>query len=121
MTIDTQRLRELAQKATPGPWKAGCLASWNADGVSCRFVYRGKDESVQTRVRIKGGEGVNGSVFDCDADAEYIAAANPATVLAPLDEIDRLRTIEAAARNLVNVKGQHNSEQAMNQLLETLK
>ena len=96
MTIDTQRLRELAQKATPGPWKAGCLASWNADGVSCRFVYRGNDESVQTRVRIKGGEGVNGSVFDCDADAEYIAAANPATVLALLDEIDRLRTIEDA-------------------------
>jgi len=120
MTIDTQRLRELAQKATPGPWKAGCLASWNADGVSCRFVYRGKDESVQTRVRIKGGEGVNGSVFDCDADAEYIAAANPATVLALLDEIDRLRTIEAAASNLVKVKGRHHAEIAYQILIEAL-
>ena len=120
MTIDTQRLRELAQKATPGPWKAGCLASWNADGVSCRFVYRGKDESVQTRVRIKGGEGVNGSVFDCDADAEYIAAANPATVLALLDEIDRLRTIEAAASNLDKVKGRHHAEIAYQILIEAL-
>lgn len=35
--------------------------------------------------------------------------------------IARLQQIEAAARNLAKVKGRHNSEQAMNQLLETLK
>ena len=61
------------------------------------------------------------SGFTDDGNAEYIAAANPATVLALLDELDRLRTIEAAARNLAKVKGRHNSEIAMNQLLETLK
>lgn len=36
-------------------------------------------------------------------------------------ELDRLRTIEAAARNLAKVKGRHNSEIAMNQLLAALK
>ena len=38
-----------------------------------------------------------------------------------LDAIFKLRQIEAAARNLAKVKGRHNSEIAMNQLLEALK
>jgi len=38
-----------------------------------------------------------------------------------LQENKRLRTIEAAARNLVKVKGRHHSELAMNQLLEALR
>ena len=38
-----------------------------------------------------------------------------------LDAIFKLKQIEAAARNLAKVKGRHNSEIAMNQLLETLK
>ena len=96
--IDTTKLRELAQKASSG--------------------------------------------FTDDGNAEYIAAANPATVLVLLDEmdrlneylddaghclvhqahtIDRLMQIEKAARNLAKVKGRHNSEIAMNQLLEALK
>ena len=103
MTIDTKALRELAQKATTTPE--------NRDGFGAAY-------------------------------AEFFAAANPATVLALLDELARtqcsvaiasaalqaaerevesLRTIEAAARNLAKVKGRHHSEQAMNQLLETLK
>lgn len=88
----------------------------------------------------------------------HIETANPATVLALLDEIDsarnmlksynnmlveiadaldiapyhltgaiavqklqRMQKIEAAAQNLAKVKGRHNSEIAMNQLLEALK
>ena len=35
-------------------------------------------------------------------------------------EVQRLRAIEAAARNLAKVKGRHHSELAMNQLLEVL-
>ena len=38
-----------------------------------------------------------------------------------MQENKRLRTIEAAARNLAKAKGRHNSEIAMNQLLEALK
>lgn len=52
--------------------------------------------------------------------ARFIAAANPATVLALLDEIDRIRTIEAAARNLVKVKGRHHAETAYQKLVEVL-
>ncbi len=137
--IDTTQLRELAQKASPGPW-----TQWEGRG----WVHAGTPEANEKGYMA----GTHGQVCrtDCgdfsDAkeikNAEYIAAANPATVLALLDELDRtkgsvaiagaalsaaereldrLRTIEAAARNLAKVKGRHNSEIAMNQLLETLK
>lgn len=38
-----------------------------------------------------------------------------------MEKINRLRSIEAAARNLAKVKGRHNSEIAMDRLLEALK
>ena len=105
MTIDTQRLRELAQKATyTGGWYyAGC------NTVHCDYS---NDDGYQH------DEVAHPVPLGC---AEFIAAANPAVVLALLDEIDRLRAIEAAARNLAKVKGRYNSEIAMNQLLEALK
>ena len=82
---DLDRLEALAKAATPGTWKRGALASYNAvTGEPVRFVYRGDNESVETRLRVCGGEGENGQVFDCDADAAFIAAANPQTVLALL-------------------------------------
>ena len=37
------------------------------------------------------------------------------------DEIERLQKIEAAAKNLVAVKGRHHSEQAYAKLVEALK
>ena len=102
MTIDTTKLRELAMKATPGPWE-------QINHIV--FTETGDLEWVVANAR--SGNSI--------IDAEYIAAANPATVLQLLDEVDRLRTIEAAARNLAKVKGRHHSEIAMNQLLEALK
>ena len=125
--IDTTKLRELAQKATPGHW----YSKWPEE--RCTWVDIGNSRYPVA---------YTGDCFDDAPNAEYIAAANPATVLALLDELDRtkgsvaiagaalsaaereldrLRTIEAAARNLAKVKGRHNSELAMNQLLEALK
>lgn len=55
---------------------------------------------------------------------ELIAKQVPADVAQDAERyrtISRLQDIEAAARNLAKVKGRHNSELAMNQLLETLK
>ena len=100
--IDTTKLRELAQKATPGPWE-------QINHIV--FTETGNLEWVVANAR--SGNSI--------IDAGYIAAANPSTVLALLDEIDRLRTIESAARNMAKVKGRHHSELAMNQLLEALK
>ena len=123
MTIDTTKLRELAQKATPGPWE-------QINHIV--FTETGDLEWVVANAR--SGNSI--------IDAGYIAAANPSTVLALLDELtrtqgsvaivsaalsaaerelQRLRPIEAAARNLAKAKGRHHSEQARNQLLESLK
>ena len=109
MTIDTTKLRELAQNAAPGPW------GYELDHGSCLRIYSDADSGIVD------GCGCCGSPNCDEVNATFIAAANPASVLALLDEVDRLRTIEAAARNLVKVKGRHNSELAMNQLLDTLK
>ena len=103
--IDTTKLRELAMKATPGPWLLRAT-EWNL-----YLVQSGRE----------GDGSIVDTAYSRRNDIDYIAAANPATVLALLDEIDRLRTIESAARNLAKVKGRHHSEQAMNQLLEYLK
>ena len=93
MTIDTTKLRELAQNATPGHW-----TQWEGRG----WVHAGTPKA--------NAEGYMAGTFgqicrtDCgdfsDAqeikNAEYIAAASPATVLALLDELDRLRKVESA-------------------------
>ena len=90
--IDTTNLRELAQNAAPGPW-----TQWEGRG----WVHAGTTEANAEGYMA----GTHGQVCrtDCgdfsDAqeikNAEYIASANPATVLALLDELDRLRKVES--------------------------
>ena len=115
MTIDTQRLRELAQAATPGPWWA------EVDKVKCRIRCYGSDEPTQITLWNPPAVGFAISDEQNEATASFIARLNPENTLALLDEIDRLRAIKAAALNLAKVKGRHNSEIAMNKLLEALK
>lgn len=136
MTIDTTKLRDLAQKATPGPWWA------EVDKVKCRIRCYGSDEPTQITLWKPPAVGFAISDEQNEATASFIAQLNPENILVLLDEIDRsrgtidivsaalfaaekelaeLRPIKAAAMNLAKVKGRHNSELAMNQLLETLK
>ncbi|HBN1933090.1 TPA: ead/Ea22-like family protein [Escherichia coli] len=90
MTIDYQALREAAEKATCG--------EWSLEYGESRFD--GDDALIHREVagyipicRIEGAHPESG--FDEDfqmeqqANAEFIAAANPATVLALLDERER--------------------------------
>ena len=92
-TIDTANLRALAEAATPGPWTS----------VS-RGQYWGEDEGEVNDIE---GQDVVGAEFvkpigDVDTtrgqawrrDTDYIAAANPAVMLALLD-----RLAAAEARN----------------------
>lgn len=74
-------LRELAETATPGPWsQAGAIGG----------------------VRVNGPRGnwVAGSTLGTHQDASHIAAFDPPTALALLDEVERLRTV---ARAMVSV------------------
>ncbi len=74
---DHAELRRLAKAATPGEWRTG-------DG----------DDSLPDCV-------LSGEFVVCEhagGDVDYIAAANPKTVLALLDEIDRLKAENEALR-----------------------
>lgn len=156
MTIDTTKLRELAMKATPGPW----YSNWPEERCAWKDIGHSRHPVAYT-----------GDCFDDAPNAEYIAATNPATVLALLDALDdahrnmddfglladkktsecrslinwvndiaedlsipedsvdsvsmgnaifRLKQIEAAARNLVKVKGRRHAEIAYQKLVEVL-
>ncbi|MFW4586569.1 ead/Ea22-like family protein [Pseudomonas aeruginosa] len=83
---DHAELRRLAKAATPGPWILYVPEDYQGPeelpgyGVEC----------AEGRAIVWGAlEPETGCQFD--RDAEFIAAANPNTILALLDEIDRLK------------------------------
>ncbi|NLC21504.1 MAG: ead/Ea22-like family protein [Halomonadaceae bacterium] len=87
-TVDKAKLRELAEGATPGPWMAA--SDWDRYAV---MQHRSPHKRVvcsgnQNNAERWGYDHWSG----CDrADADFIATANPATVLTLLDEIETLR------------------------------
>ncbi|WP_204769019.1 ead/Ea22-like family protein [Escherichia coli] len=104
MTIDYQALREAAEKATCGAWSLeyGEERFDAGDALIHREVV-----GYLPICRIEGAHPESG--FDEDfqmeqqANAEFIAAANPATVLALLDELEaaekRIAELEVLAFN----------------------
>ncbi|MCK2286010.1 ead/Ea22-like family protein [Escherichia coli] len=86
--INKQALREAAEKATPGNWRR---ASTRFNGITAQGVYPpcGKEEILASTAEKR--------------DAEFIAAANPSTVLALLDELEAAekRVAELEAREVV--------------------
>ncbi|EJM0847567.1 ead/Ea22-like family protein [Salmonella enterica] len=73
MTIDKRALREVAEKATPGTWRR---TSSLFNGITVTpFSLCGEEVTLAHTVEKR--------------DAEFIAAANPATMLALLDELDK--------------------------------
>lgn len=86
--LDLPRLRELALKATPGPWKAG--------GTIYRHMI------AEIRSVLPGSERGIGLIWQHAngfADAQFIAAANPATFLALLDLAESAGRMMRAIRN----------------------
>lgn len=76
---DYTKLRELATKATPGPWTV-------QNGAIIRHFYPLPVAAVIADVSDPAHPSAK-------ADAEYIAAASPDGVIALLDEIERLRSL----------------------------
>ncbi len=73
MTLPTASLRALAQAATPGPWR---------NYKNCLYGQVVTDDGKQVTMNEEHGA--------CwHDDAEYIAAANPAVILALLSRLDR--------------------------------
>lgn len=81
MKLDLKALREAARKATPGPWK------WVEDSPKTHlYGYNPVDEYdyVLSIYESHGG----GSVPQ-DDDRRYMELANPTTILALLDQLER--------------------------------
>ena len=74
--MNTEQLKQAAMAATPGEWIAG----------SRTVIARESDERSAMDLRLFGGNGK-----DHAANARYIAAARPATILALLECVDALR------------------------------
>ncbi|EPD6021794.1 ead/Ea22-like family protein [Escherichia coli] len=109
MTIDYQALREKAEKATCGVWSLE-YGEERFDGDDA-LIHREAAGYIPI-CRIEGAHPESG--FDEDfqmeqqANAEFIAAASPATVLELLDELEaaKKRIAELEAREIKPDKGE---------------
>lgn len=82
--IDKRALREVAEKATPGPWL------WINTGSFFSFLVSESNQDPHQCIIDDGSSwGEYGEVINPESpDGVFIAAANPATVLALLDELE---------------------------------
>ena len=80
-SCDHAELARLAEAATPGPW---------IDGPPAWFRGRRSEEDGKRPIHRPGHPGTMANVYGKE-NAAFIAAANPATVLALLAEIAALR------------------------------
>lgn len=88
MKLDYAALRKVAEAATPGPWvRRSYVCDETGRTVQEPGVYAPSSESIV--------------VCDVnDFDERFIAAANPDTVLALLDRLEKLERVYKAASNL---------------------
>lgn len=107
--INKQALREAAERATPGNWwidsHGMAMVAHHNDNTMIVFVTDGEQMGKAIRHEDTG----NLSHWRNDNDASFIAAANPATVLALLDEL------EAAEKRIAELerKEQHSERQSV--------
>lgn len=106
MTTDitelAQSLKASAKKATKGQWVAF------TDTATRTFsVHTPDDARCENIIKWAG--------FDCQknakSNAEFIALANPANILALVEALEKAQAINAAAEKLVRCKGRYHSEQ----------
>lgn len=91
--IDINELRRLTQKATPGPWKILPI------GHGSQKFAVADSEFLSILTVTDEGEATFGTVYD-DADAKFIAAANPAAIS---ELLDRLEAAEQTAQDYLGI------------------
>jgi len=111
---DLDKLEALARAATPGPWRHYKARLRPGAATVVNEVQPRSGEAI---VRWSGFDGMNKSKSAVTADARFIAAANPAAVLAlialarraqpeseaPAPEWGRVRTVADMVRNLLTL------------------
>ncbi|MEC9798912.1 ead/Ea22-like family protein [Escherichia marmotae] len=99
--IDYQVLREAAEKATKGSYIIGHTSvnqHGNLTGVFVCQKWKGEPGGVIAECHVNCLVETDAQAY---ANAEFIAAANPATVLALLDELDHYKSREERVTKLV--------------------
>ncbi|EBU7800954.1 ead/Ea22-like family protein [Salmonella enterica subsp. enterica serovar Newport] len=90
--IDKQALREVAEKATKGPWTL-----FSDIDTKTFSIHTPRDKRCENVIKWGG--------FDCqpnaEANAEFIAAFNPKAALALLDELEHYKSREERVTKLV--------------------
>ncbi|EAA4186238.1 ead/Ea22-like family protein [Salmonella enterica subsp. enterica] len=111
MNIDKQALREVAEKATKGPWKV-----FSDIDTKTFSIHTPRDKRCENVIKWGG--------FDCqpnaEANAEFIAAFNPKVALALLNENIQLQR-EKDATEAVALALRDDMRQAREQLEEAEK
>lgn len=105
---ELRALREKAERATPGEWKA--VESHRRHSRFWRIEYLVTEEMDEMNAgamfTIANVEGTNDD--EDKPNAQFIAAANPTVVLKLLNEIERLRTdLELHQRNYFEAHNKH--------------
>ncbi|ARW57286.1 hypothetical protein FDH93_gp019 [Pseudomonas phage vB_PaeM_G1] len=85
--MDTNKLKELAERATPGEWSA----VWE-EGDDTAWPNLFPIIQAENGETVIGNEGFYSDLDQDKANAQFCAAANPKTLLALLDEIDGMRS-----------------------------
>ncbi|EED7641916.1 ead/Ea22-like family protein [Salmonella enterica] len=92
MNIDKRALREVAEKATKGPWTL-----FSDIDTKTFSIHTPRDKRCENVIKWGG--------FDCqpnaEANAEFIAAFNPKVALALLDELEHYKSREERVTKLV--------------------
>mgnify|MGYP000896147093 CR=1 FL=1 len=96
MTDAEKRLRELAQVATPGPWRLAGTEKRPCPVVSASDSEKGYQVHSMLWVKRDTPDIYDGMRDTYNRDAAFIAAANPAAVLALLARIEALESEGAA-------------------------
>lgn len=90
--IDKRALREVAERATKGPWKV-----FSDIDTKTFSIHTPRDKRCENVIKWGG--------FDCqpnaEANAEFIAAFNPKVALALLDELEHYKSREERVTKLV--------------------
>lgn len=98
--IDKRALREAAEKATPGRWE------YYPGNTSIEYNVDSMDEDQGSILYVDSGDFTQKQT---DLNGAFIAAANPATILALLDEL------EASEKRIAELerKEQHSERQSV--------
>ncbi|HAK7993925.1 TPA: ead/Ea22-like family protein, partial [Salmonella enterica] len=94
MNIDKQALREAAEKATKGPYVVGhhnINQHGNLSGVYVCQQWKDSAGGVVAECHVNCLTKTSEQVY---ANAEFIAVANPRTMLALLDELEHYKSRE---------------------------